>query len=198
MNFIFHIGLHKTGTTFLQKEVFPKLENLHVVQQSHNIRRLFGVPKEKRVLVTHEGLSGNPFGGAWLEEFESYVRGITSIFPDAACIIGFRRHDLLIRSLYKQYLQEGGTRGLEVLFSVDGSGRIKTKDLSYRHRLEFIRKHFSSVHLYAQEQMKNKPDSSLNSLLHFLDINCACKENIEKNTHNVGVKKSYRLKRSDC
>jgi len=28
-NIVFHLGLHKTGTTFLQQEIFPKLSGVN-------------------------------------------------------------------------------------------------------------------------------------------------------------------------
>jgi hypothetical protein len=100
----FHVGLHKAGTTFLQQAVFPVLRDLHLMRQVQDVRYLFKARPDQEILVTHEGLSGHPFEGAWKEEFDTHVHGVSRLFPKSRCIIGFRRHDRLVRSLYKQYL----------------------------------------------------------------------------------------------
>ena len=190
---VFHLGLHKTGTTFLQQAVFPELDGFHLVRQMQDVRQLFSAAPEDRLLVTHEWLSGNPFEGSWLKEFKAYVRGISRFFPDSSCILGFRRHDQLLRSLYKQYLHEGGTRNVTELFAPDGSGRIHPNELFFEQRLSFVQDHFSDVFVYTQEGLRDDFGSFLESLLQFLEAEAPTSQ-IERTTHNVGIRTSFQAK----
>jgi len=191
VSIVFHIGLHKTGTTFLQRAVFPKLDGIHVVDQ--DIRKLFNSPRENRLLVTHEGLSGDPFEGAWWKEFKMYVRGISRLFPGSECILGFRRHDEMILSLYKQYLHEGGTRDVTELFALDGTGRIHPDELFFENRLEFAREHFSDVLVYTQNELRQDLTYFLKRVTEFLEIDLPT-SNIEVESHNVGIKTSFQAR----
>jgi hypothetical protein len=165
---VFHIGLHKTGTTFLQQAVFPELDEFHLVRQMQDVRQLFSISPKDRLLVTHEGLSENPFEGSWRREFKMYVRGISRFFSDSTCILGFRRHDRLVRSLYKQYLHEGGTRDVTELFAPDGSGRIHPDESFFEQRLSFAQEHFSDVFVYTQEGLREDLGGFLKGLIDFL------------------------------
>ena len=186
----FHIGLHKTGTTFLQQAVFPELDGFHLVRQMQDVRQLFSASPEDRLLVTHEGLSGNPLEGSWWKEFKMYVRGISRFFPESTCILGFRRHDRLVRSLYKQYLHEGGTHGVSELFALDGTGRIHPDELFFEQRLAFAQEHFSDVFVYTQD-LREDFGGFLKRLIHFLEIEAPAGK-IETESHNVGIKTSLQ------
>lgn len=61
----FHIGLHKTGTTFLQRDVFPLFEEFYLIRKE--FRHLIDYPgymltclEGKGFLVSWERLSGMP------------------------------------------------------------------------------------------------------------------------------------------
>lgn len=58
---IIHIGMHKTATTFLQTEVFPRLEGFHYVGPPVAMRGLLTRPAGKRLLISDEYLSGVPW-----------------------------------------------------------------------------------------------------------------------------------------
>lgn len=104
--------------------------------------------------MSYELLSGHPWGGGWLSEFKTNTRAIGMSWPQAGCMIGFRRHDQLVASLYKQYLHEGHTGEPHVLFSSDGSGLISPADLCFQRRIDIVEQHFSEVFVYTQEEMK--------------------------------------------
>lgn len=122
-----------------------------------------------------------------------YVRGISRFFPRSTCILGFRRHDRLVRSLYKQYLHEGGTRDVTALFALDGSGRIHPDELFFEQRLSFAQEHFSDVFVYTQEGLREDLDGFLKGLIDFLESEEPAGK-IEPESHNVGIKTSFQAR----
>jgi len=188
---VFHIGLHKTGTTFLQQEVFPVIDDFYLIRKS--FYDLITNPSEKTPLVSYELLSGHPWKGEWMSEYRENVKQISKYWPRSKCIIGFRRHDRLIASLYKQYLHQGGVKSIQFLFSPDGSGRIGPSDLSFRRRVEIAEACFSKVFVYTQEELKNRFESFIKKLQLFLDTDDIRREQINRSQKNVGVKTKLQV-----
>lgn len=91
---IVHVGLPRTGSTFLQKEVFAKIGHLHN-------------------FLSDETLVGDIFYGD-IDEFYSKMEGLKSEFGIERVIIVERKHMTWIPSLYKQYVKQGGRRSFEV------------------------------------------------------------------------------------
>ena len=120
------------------------------------------------MIVSCERLSGSPFSGSWANQGATYVENIGRMFPEAKCIIGFRKHDALVRSLYKQYLHEGSTASPDELFHPDGSGKIGFEDLQFRRRIEQCDQHFADVFVYTQEELRDNLGGFLKDLSQFL------------------------------
>jgi hypothetical protein len=106
MDIIIHIGLHKTGTTFLQKYFYPKLEDVQYINSTDPIHKLTDGLNDKtgKLLISSEGFSGNPFKESWLRQFYTSLRFIKKIFPYCRIILGLRDHKNLAISLYSQYI----------------------------------------------------------------------------------------------
>lgn len=150
-NVILHIGMHKTGTTFLQKSFFPKLSNTFY---AHNNE--FFVPwkeqlylKPDHMLLSYEGFSGFPWKNqqrdrGWLDSFYCNINQLKIFFPDATIIIFFRKQGDLLASLYKQYLNEGGELEFEKFYGVNKI--IDEKDISIKPRIEYLKENFERVY----------------------------------------------------
>ena len=135
MTVFIHVGLHKTGSTFLQSEVFPKLEDVNLISfydndllkkdfeylqsinpifidenRLDNIKKYFFASK-KKILVSSEQFSGNfsfqitGSGG----QFYLNMEILKKIFPDAKIVIIFRNQLDLIISHYKDEVAFGVT-----------------------------------------------------------------------------------------
>lgn len=141
MNFLFHIGFHKTASTWLQEGLWAEHPDLcllngfrtpwedpvirELVQPSGGrneiqvIRRLLRarvreahMRKPFRVgVVSAERLSGHPFSGGY--DGQSIARRISLAFPKAKVVIGIRDQRKLIPSIYSELVKEGypGTYG---------------------------------------------------------------------------------------
>ena len=82
----FHIGLHKTGTTFLQQNVFPVIKGKHRYVYHKPSGELFNSDEEAQTIVSCEWLSGDPFRRAWADQGKTYVRNTTQMPPEASAL----------------------------------------------------------------------------------------------------------------
>jgi len=199
-SFTFHIGLHKTGTTFLQKEVFLNMEEVHLVRGK--IRELFGYSRsthrvellKENILVSLEALAGYPWQGKWTEEFYFNIKNISSLFPGSNCIVGFRRHDRMVLSMYKQWLKMGNSGSIDDYFSIDGSGLISTQELKFEDRIRALDEKFERVFVYTQEELVNDFDSFLTDIKKFLGLSSFGPKSVERKKYNVGVRTQVQMK----
>ena len=53
-----HIGLHKTGTSFLQNNLLKNLPETSVVRGWYSHRQLMEMNLEKNLIISDEGISG--------------------------------------------------------------------------------------------------------------------------------------------
>jgi len=146
---ILHVGLHKTGTTFLQEQVFPALAGVRFVHPLH-VQRPDDGPIERFVF---EILFRNPACidldrhreaiAAWLATvteptvlisseaivgwpFENHSNLATNaellaaVFPEAKIWLVVRRQDKWVDSAYAQLLKAGFSPSIERYLNADG------------------------------------------------------------------------------
>ena len=121
MKLFLHIGLHKTGTTFTQREIFQKIvsKNIDYYGPDHGIHntKLFNKyildvlkknksKKNKKIIVSHEGLlqkRKNDF------EFEKNIKQIKKNYKkfNPIVILSLRYQPEWIVSIYKDCLRHG-------------------------------------------------------------------------------------------
>ena len=131
---IFHIGLHKTGTSWLQRQLFDHPgNNLRAIGELFGARRELVWPRpfefdaaatraryrpmfEAAVaagevpLITDERFSGNPFSGGY--DTKEIADRIHAAFPEARIVIVIREQRAMLLSTYDQYVREGGGASL--------------------------------------------------------------------------------------
>jgi len=95
-----HVGLPKTGTTFLQEKVFPKMDVNFICKENLVTAKL---SLDKVNLISDEDLSHkiDIFGS---NKYEVANR-IHRMFPNAKIIVVFREKEKWLKSLYNQYLK---------------------------------------------------------------------------------------------
>lgn len=192
---VLHIGLHKTGTTYLQEYVFPKLEGIHYSIGWRAFRNVFNAKPGQRILVSDEGISGNFKSGNWLADFYKNVEIIKNLCGDPKIIIGFREHSKFLTSVYKQYLHEGGTEGFDIIFNDQDSGRIKVHEMMFQTRIQYLQEQFSEVFIYNQADIQQHFQPFLDGLCHFLEISPVAETQFSKDTINVGVRSVQQVER---
>lgn len=178
---VFHIGLHKTGTTWLQKNIFNQgdfcqpasyemiVESLvypdeidfdaSLVREKFN-DAIAAMPDGKVAVFSAERLCGNPHSGGY-DRFVVAQR-IKKAFPEAKILITFRNQVDAIVSNYKQYVREGGVGSLKYYLKEDAPERMPSftyKYFEYDRILCFYRELFSdkNVHAYFYEDLRSNP-----------------------------------------
>ena len=126
---VVHIGFHKTGTTTIQRQVFPQLEGCAVLRggQSSEQKRFHRLVRElatvddsaysgdelramidaargdaEVLIVTHEDISG------WPEDGRTSAR-LFDLVPDARILIAVREQGSALAGRYGQYVKKGGS-----------------------------------------------------------------------------------------
>ena len=168
-----HIGFHKTGTSFLQGVVYGRHPGLlfgdpaassrwapfQSAAEAHDfdydpdrLRVAVGEP-DRPVLVSWEGLVGDPFAGAHMNT--RIAERLAQTFPDARIVITVREQRAMVESLYRQYVAEGGiASALEFAGGDTGRVHFSINYLRYERLIERYRALFGAgqvlVLLYEQ------------------------------------------------
>lgn len=131
---IFHIGYHKTATTWFQKSVWPAAVTHDYVPRADARSAFLDDPgfhfdperasallnaeaRERPIAVCEENLSGYIHNGGLHGMIAPEVaRRIAQLFPQAAIVLFIRRQPDMLRATYAQYVSGGGTHGPERYF----------------------------------------------------------------------------------
>ncbi|HVS64177.1 MAG TPA: hypothetical protein VMT85_11815 [Thermoanaerobaculia bacterium] len=174
MQWFLHIGLHKTASTYFQKEVFPHWPNICYLGAPHqkSLRELL-LEEGEKLLLSREDLSGNPLapgGSSWAAEHAAICRRLGRLLPTAKVMISFRRQDRLLASLYGQYIQQGGTLPFGRFFDVEkDAGVVKRRDLLFRERVEAIIESFHEApFIFLYEELVTSKRQLLERMAAFL------------------------------
>lgn len=174
-----HIGYPKTATSWLQKRLFPFVENTKFVDRrdiiekiikpfalhfnSQQTRDYFISKYGNNLILSLEGLLGNVhnFGlNGYLTK--EHANRIHSVFPEAEILIFIRRQPDIIASFYYQYIAGGGNYSLNSFLKhktkqeLNGISLFSYEFFEYHLVLELYNKIFSSdhVHTYLFEEFQ--------------------------------------------
>jgi hypothetical protein len=160
---IIHIGLHKTATSFLQQEIFPKLDVDFYCQPRS--REFLGIKtKQKKILISNEALSGKPH----LNPIDSNERirianSLHLLFPNARIIVGIRNKEDWYNSLFKQYSKASATYNKQTFNNMFDKGYLDFD--SYTNHLKSL---FPSVYVYHFEMLKEDPKKFVDGICKFI------------------------------
>lgn len=200
-NIVIHLGLHKTATKFLQVDFFPKLKDYFYIPKHtyerefldillHDDTPVFEAKKEalkstisklsensKNVIISNELFSGNPFF-RYSTRFTCLKR-LHELYPNAKLILSLRGQKGMIDSLYREYILQGGVKGIEdfiagrlprnkSILSVDPT--MDPETLKYGPYLDEICKLFGreNLHVVAYEKMIQDFEGFIQGLADFL------------------------------
>ena len=170
-----HVGMHKVATTFLQRQVFPHFREVNLAILDSTVDELFD--GDGPLLISAEQIGGVPWRREgvvgrlhptdWMQMFRDRLRRVKKVFPNAGIILGVRPHLDLIRSLYSQFLKEGGGIGVKNFFSLRGESFLSPEDLRMARRVQIILENFDDLFLYTLEDLKTRPGELYDCLLDF-------------------------------
>ena len=193
---LFHIGLHKTGSTWLQRQFFPSIQgavfkddfgpthrsfinpgfgkfSLYMVETQLSdlmaTSRIRGVP----LILSDEALGGRPFGQRFYSQIFAFR--LKAAFPDARILIVCREQRAILGSFYGEYLRYGHSRSL-LQFIQSGGPDSKSEEGSvrdyyrYDQMLDFYRGVFGekNVVMVPMEWMLRNPEGMLERLSELL------------------------------
>ncbi len=160
---VLHIGIQKTGTTFLQKAVFPHWRGIRYLR-TDNLEKLLRIDDRQVNLLSREGLSGRNWDGQ-AARIRCIVR-LAELFPEARIILSFRRHAGYILSSYNHYIQRGGTLSFDEYFDpVNNQGLMKTEDFLFFDKVKAVESAFGRrPFIYTLEEFRDGMDAMLGDL----------------------------------
>jgi hypothetical protein len=156
---VFHIGYHKTASTWMRRAVFPNMPGVLFQPRNHGpvaeaVRALMSAPAGdvaagrlrdvleecangagKPVVVSNEDLSRNLFGGGGSGLRNAHR--LHAAAPEARILIVIRRQDEMARSIHAQYINLGGYGSLSRFLAGETEGcRFDPGDLAYDELVE--------------------------------------------------------------
>lgn len=162
----FHVGLAKTGTTYLQHKFFPRLRGIKYIQRTkyRNFKYVQIMEKTdyKKYLVSNE----------FDRQLKRELKNIASIFPHAKIIIVLRRHDSWIASQYKRRIKNGYSFSFKEFIDLEKDhGFWKQKDLYFYPMIKMIECEFKTQPLVLfYSDLKKDPYQFLEKISRFLDV----------------------------
>ena len=156
----FHVGLAKTGSTFLQKNFFPYLKNIKYISTHDYINCIDIINKTnyKSYLISRE----------FDKQFEREIKKFISYFPDTKIIVVFRRQDKWIASQYKRSVKNGWHWDFKNYYNINNNGIWKNSDLTYMNKLKIIKKYSKSKPLVLKfEELKKNPFNYLDKISNY-------------------------------
>jgi hypothetical protein len=194
---LLHIGYHKTGTTWLQRNVFPDegMGFAYVGDPRAVLSAFFVNPFDFRAevawrgfrprieraeergllpVISHERLSGSPYAGG--HDSRAVADRLAETFPDARILVAIREQKSMILSVYKQYLGFGGAASLEQFLKapagINRSPVFRHNFFEYHRLIGYYRSLFGAGNVLAlpYEILRSRPADFLGRITGFLDL----------------------------
>ncbi len=127
---VWHVGLHKTGSTFLQKEVFPKLQSISNLTHhgpyatvkllkkklnSSDVKQINSDIKKRAIknisLISCEGLVGAAYPFRPVKDRSEILKDMIKVSKGfkVRIMLVLRRQDKMMESIYRDYVRGGAT-----------------------------------------------------------------------------------------
>jgi len=162
MAVIVHVGLHKTGSTWLQQEVFPNLADvtyvgglarpwLGSIVSGDPVEPTFPIPTAGTVLWSSEVLAG-PLWDPVPPELAA--KRLEDVFPGATILMFTRDADEWKGSVYSQFVHEGGYLAPDEFWRTVPVASTGTDPARVVAAFE---QHFPLVHVLRYEDIRASP-----------------------------------------
>lgn len=166
-----HIGLHKTGTTYLQEEIFPRMPDVTFITRTSTqlnhafnrlqyaddslfdpedvLREMRGIHRPDRpILISDESLSGKVLYFNYINR-TMIARRLGQIFPDATVILFIRGQIDIILSHYNQYVRSRGMKSIDdFLWLNQGDTPIEINYAKRRKKVDQSRLYYNTDDIF--------------------------------------------------
>lgn len=197
---VLHVGLHKTATTFLQQEVFPKLDRCDSVNYvnlsgGNNYDDILAVPIQERKIniISREKLSGVPYiieDKPYLSRVEARMliaRRLANVFLGARVLVGVRDKDDWLRSVFRQQSKMNPVYSSYRYFRDE---LFHDELLDFEGYIELLKELFSDVYVYRYEDLKEDYMSFVDGICRWIGVETP--GGIENQVYNRGWSESQR------
>ena len=208
---IFHIGYHKTGSTFLQHHFFPRSKNKTYIGgdiawgivnpylgkfDAASFRDAVVAQHGEDFLCSYESLVSDPLSGNFNAlAMREYVRRIHEAFPDAKIVLFVREQTEIIQSMYTQYVKAGGTFSLPRVLRQDRSVHpfFAFEYYEYDRTLDIIQENTrpEQVFIYDFHELRDNGEQLLRRMSSDLDLGVA-------DFSNLGGKSNVKFRLNSC
>ena len=199
---IVHVGMHKTGSTWLQRAVFPTVHGATFLRGpifkallrnlagddfffESTLRSAISEGANGRALLSFEGIAGNPWGEEPFDPDRGADR-LQRVVPTAQIVLVTRQPDSLARSLYAQYIHEGGFQSRRVF----EESTLLTSYLDMDRAIDRFRSRFDRLLVLRYEQLQSDPAAFIHHLEDYCDISFTCP--VKNSTPNASLR-GWRL-----
>ena len=199
-----HIGLPKTGTTFLQREILQKLDAEYITYlgkaKSVNLQDII-INSSQKYLISSEHIFGNPFTckrGEWRLELFRNMNEFCTEQKNIRFIVSIRSQVDLILSFYREHISKGGRSWYPELeqfynISLDG-GQIVPRDFLFFGLIEELEKVSNAAPLVIrQEDLLDNEAKVADIICQYLGVPNICVESRNTPIVNKGVGKRNLL-----
>lgn len=162
----FHIGMHKTATTWFQRHIFSKLPGVKFLMSKRIDEVGKALGKAPALLVSHESMSGTLSSekqpGDNKKRLAGSLSSIAAEQPGAAIIVGFREHASWLGAAYAHKAKKEGLDfdRYAATFSPD--------DLSWSRSLDLVEGTSRRVFPFLYEELVHSPKELIGDLCGFI------------------------------
>jgi len=157
--------------------VLQKHRDTVVWLQTARLRGLRFLSKDKINIISNENLSGEPQIGIDARYKFLIAKGLAQVFPEAKIILGVRGSKSWLRSIYYQYVKQGGIHDFDnwydIIFDED--------NLDFNRYIDCLQSLFNDVLIYKYEDMKKNMDGVIKDICDFIGVDVPVYENIRTN-----------------
>ncbi len=159
----FHVGLGKTGSTYIQYKFFPKLKGIHYIQRTKYKKSIDIIRNSNH----NKYLVSNEFDRALKKEVTKYSKA----FPDTKIIMVLRRQDGWIASQYRRFVKNGYSKSFDEFIDLKNDyGEWKQDELYFYPKIKMIENLMNSKPLVLfYDELKNKPLDFFDRIARFIN-----------------------------
>lgn len=155
----FHIGMSKTGSTYLQKYVFPYLNDFQYFKKHDYLKYKTEIDTSKKLLFSNEKDRG----------IKKEIDEIKRYRPQSKVIIVFREHFDWIKSKYKYYIRKFGHLGFKDYYETVLIPELNMHENYFTSIIEKLENNFPGRCLYmTYDTFKKNPDFFFQRLHRFM------------------------------
>jgi len=184
----FHVGIPKTASTFLQRNVMPKFKGIQFVKKRNQ--------RFHKQIVANSVSPKILFSCEFDRVLENELRTFAENYGNCHIIIVFRKQDAWIASRYRYHIHKNGHLSFDEFFNLEpNNGLWRIEDLEFYRKIQLIEKYFPNTKplVLFQDDLKKDSWAFIDKLARYVGASY----NLNEIKMQV-VKKAYQDKQLYC